>query len=129
MNMTLDRPLTPSGGNAQPKNVPNWLLPLHMARAKGQVPARRWVLLSLGVNLARRLPWIAVPADYRPGKTDDLSALAGIDCEIVIDDQARYGSVQDLAARILDAGPRRLLLQTFGRYPAVCVLKGGAHGN
>lgn len=107
-------------------NVPDWLMPLHQARTEGKAPARRWVLLSLGVNLARSVPWIAVPPAYRPVRLDNMGALAGLDTEIVIDDAVPGAIVQGLATRILDANPRRLFVQTFGRAPALIILKGGA---
>lgn len=107
--------------------VPDWLAPLHAQRQAGRVPARRWVLLSLGIALARGVPWLAVPHSWRPSSTDNLSALAGLDTEIVIDDAVPGATVQWLAARILAANPRRLYIQTFGRRPALIILKGGAH--
>ncbi|MGH8787928.1 MAG: hypothetical protein ACREYA_22960 [Cupriavidus necator] len=109
--------------------VPEWLMPLHQVREAGKVPARRWVLLSLGVPLARWVPWLAVPHGYRPDESANLSALEGLDAEIVIDDTAPGGIVRCLAARALAANPRRLFIQTFGRRPALIILKGGAqHG-
>ncbi|MEM5277479.1 hypothetical protein VSR17_20865 [Cupriavidus taiwanensis] len=107
-------------------NVPDWLAPLYEARQRGQIPARRWLILSLGVRLATWVPWIAVPLSYRPGVGDDMRAICGIDVEIAIDDETPAFTVCGLASRILAANPRRLLVQTFGRKPVVVLLKKGS---
>ncbi|MBY4734015.1 hypothetical protein K6V90_26090 [Cupriavidus pauculus] len=120
----------PAGGvraSAGASTVPEWLMPLHVQRQAGKVPARRWVVLSVGVPLSRRVPWLAVPPGYWPRRTDNFGALAGLDTEIVIDDAAPGGIVHGLATRVLAARPRRLLVQTFGRLPALVILQGGAH--
>lgn len=90
------------------------------------MPVRRWVLLSLGVTLSSNIPWLAVPGSWRPSPNDNMSALEGLDTEIVIDDAVPAGLVRGLAARILAANPRRLFIQTFGRQPALIIMKGGA---
>jgi len=113
----------------RPASVPEWLMPLHAQRLAGNVPARRWVIFSLGVALARRYPWLAVPHSWRPGNHDNMSAVAGLDIEIAIDDAVPGAVVRGLAQQVLAANPRRLLIQTFGRYPALIILKGDAqHG-
>lgn len=106
-------------------HVPSWLRSLHERRQHGMVPLRRWILLSLGVPLANHYPWLAVPSSYRARPSDDMSALAALDVEIVIDDSAAASVVQELSARVLSAAPRRLHLQTFGRKPAFVILKKG----
>ncbi len=123
------RPRTQSPGSKGLHNVPSWLSPLHEARATGQIPARRWILLSLGPELAHKFPWIAIPTSYRPSVNDNLSALAGLDCDIVIDDSTRYTTVRDLARQILNARPRRLLVQAAGDSQAIILLKRGVDGN
>ncbi|RLK36108.1 hypothetical protein [Cupriavidus plantarum] len=122
-------PAAKPAGNTRFNKVPPWLRGLHQARAEGQIPSNRWVLLSLGIELAARVPWIAVPGDYQPDQADDFSALTGLDCEIAIDDTARYGCVCTIANRLLAFNPRRLLVQTFGHHPALIILKGVAHGD
>lgn len=106
-------------------NVPDWLASLHHARQCGLIPARRWIVLSLGVPLAKWVPWLAVPYSYRPAPDDNLNALTGLDVEIAIDDSTPAFVLNGLAARTLAANPRRLMVQTFGRKPAVVLLKKG----
>ncbi|WP_316893459.1 hypothetical protein [Ralstonia mannitolilytica] len=103
--------------------------PLHAARLSGLIPQYRWIVVQAGGRVGNWVPALAVPAGYKPRRDDDFSAFGGLDCELLIDDDTRYGLVWGLTVNILGVNPRRLLLQTFGRHPAIVILKrGGAHG-
>lgn len=106
--------------------VPLWIARLHDARQRGQVPAKRWVLLStMREPLAKRVPWLQIPQHYRPTDRDNLSALTGLDIELAIDDQTPCGLVLGLMNAVLASNPRRLMVQTFGKNPTMIIVKKG----
>ncbi|MEZ0191840.1 hypothetical protein AB9X41_21825 [Ralstonia solanacearum] len=109
--------------------VPEWLLPLHRARANGLIPRDRWIVIQAGGRVGKWVPALSVPAGYKPHHDDDLSAFRGLDCELLIDDESSYGLVRGLVANILNAEPQRLLLLTCGKHPTIVILKPrGTHG-
>ncbi|AJW45581.1 hypothetical protein TK49_13260 [Ralstonia mannitolilytica] len=117
------------GGDAHASRCPEWLQPLHRARASGLIPRGGWVVIQAGGRLGKWVPAICVTPGYKPNHADDLSALQGLDCELLIDDDTSYGLVHGLVAGILRADPQRLLLLACGRRPAIVILKkGGTHG-
>ncbi|WP_343549130.1 hypothetical protein [Ralstonia sp.] len=124
MTTNLNRPQGQPGGSARP-NVPDWLLPLHNARAAGLTPRSAWIVIQAGGRIGKWVPAVCVPSGYKPGDTDDMSALHGLDCELLIDDETSYRMAQGLVAAILNAGPRRLWALTCGQRNTILVLKKG----
>ncbi|WP_296223268.1 hypothetical protein [Ralstonia sp. UBA689] len=117
------------GGDTRASRCPEWLQPLHHARASGMTPRHGWIVIQAGGHIARWVPAVSVAPGYKPSLDDDLSALRGLDCELLIDDEAGYGLVRGLVAGILRADPLRLLLLICGQRPAIVILKkGDAHG-
>ncbi|MCA7084067.1 hypothetical protein K7G19_10665 [Cupriavidus sp. DB3] len=98
---------------------------LDSARQQGLMPKDRYLVLSLGVQLAPSLPVIDVPSDYWPSEEDSLAALAALDVEVVFSEGERFGRLRDLCSRILAAEPRRLLLMAMNDKPALMALKKG----
>lgn len=106
-------------GAANARRAPAWLHPLAAMLALGQRPQHGWIALSLVGDLA---PWVPSldASSYRRG--DDLSALNGLDVEIVANDQTGYGVLMCLANAALTAGPRLLGISIGGGCPTVVVL-------
>ncbi|MHA6909396.1 hypothetical protein ACQUJS_13350 [Ralstonia pseudosolanacearum] len=111
------------------QRCPGWLQPLQHARKLGLTPRHGWIVIQAGGRIGKWVPAVIVTPGYKPRHDDDLSAFRGLDCEVLIDDETGYGLVHGLVAGIKNANPRRLLLLTCGRLPAIVILKkGGVHG-
>ncbi|CAJ0776302.1 hypothetical protein R77555_00175 [Ralstonia mannitolilytica] len=129
MKQNLDRLHGQSGGRTHPSICPEWLQPLHRARASGLMPRGGWVVIQAGGRIAKWVPAVSITPGWKPNLDDDLSAFRGLDCELLIDDDTGYGLVRGLVDGILRAAPHRLLLLTCGQRPAIVILKkGGTHG-
>ncbi|CAJ0849574.1 hypothetical protein [Ralstonia flatus] len=129
MNLSLNRLHGQPGGGAHASRCPNWLLPLHRARASRLTPRHGWIVIQAGGRIAKWVPAVSVTPGYKPSPNDDLSAFHGLDCELLIDDDTSCGLVRGLIAGILQANPLRLLLLTGERHPAIVILKKGTmHG-
>ncbi|KFX77212.1 hypothetical protein [Ralstonia solanacearum] len=129
MNPNLNRLPGQPGGSAHASSCPDWLLPLHRARESGLTPRHGWIVIQAGGRIGKWVPAVSVTPGYKPSPDDDLSAFRGLDCELLIDDDAGYGLVRGLVAGILQAEPLRLLLLACGRRPAIVILKkGDTHG-
>lgn len=108
---------------------PDWLQPLHRARASGLTPRGGWIVIQAGGRIGKWVPAVCVTPGYKPSHHDDLSAFHGLDCELLIDDETSYGLVCGLVAGIMQADPLRLVLLTCGRHPVIVIpKKGGTHG-
>ncbi|MHA2903728.1 hypothetical protein [Ralstonia mannitolilytica] len=129
MNPNLDRLRGQSGGDARASRCPEWLQPLHIARASGLTPRGGWIVIQAGGRIAKWVPAVSITPGWKASHDDDLSALRGLDCELLIDDDTGYGLVRGLVGSILRADPLRLLLLICGQRPAIVILKkGDAHG-
>lgn len=129
MDTNLNRLHGQAGGDAHASRCPDWLQPLHRARASGLTPRGGWIVIQAGGRLGKWVPAVSITPGWKASHDDDLSALRGLDCELLIDDDTGYGLVRSLVDGILRADPQRLLLLTCGQRPAIVILKkGGAHG-
>lgn len=104
-------------------NVPDWLMALHRARESGLTLRHDWIVIQAGGRVGKSIPAISVTAGYRPCPDDDMSALAGLDCELLIDDETPYNLARGLAAGILNANPRSLWALTYGQSHRFIYLK------
>lgn len=98
MKQNLDRLHGQSGGRTHPSICPEWLQPLHRARASGLMPRGGWVVIQAGGRIAKWVPAVSITPGWKPNLDDDLSAFRGLDCELLIDDDTGYGLVRGLVA-------------------------------
>jgi len=92
-------------------------------------PRHSWIVIHTVDRVGKQVPAVSVPPNYKPRHNDNLSAFCGLDCELLIDDETRYGLVRDLTAQILDANPRALWVMTCGqREKYILLKKAGHHG-
>lgn len=110
-------------------NVPDWLMSFHRARESGLTLRDDWVVIQAGGRVGKSIPAVSVTAGYKPSPYDDMSALAGLDCELLIDDETPYNLARGLVAGILNANPRSLWALTCGHTHRFIYLKTGCgHG-
>lgn len=110
-------------------SVPDWLLPVRHAREQGLIPRGGLVVIQAGGCVSKSAPVVSVACDYKPRASDDLSALVGLDCELLIDDETPYGLAYGLVTGILNANPCCLWALTSGRKTKFVHLKhGGRYG-
>ncbi|WP_035882563.1 hypothetical protein [Cupriavidus metallidurans] len=107
-------------------NRPDWLAPLVALRTAGRVPPAGYIALSLGVALPRRMLPAAmfVPADYWPRHTDDLTAMRGIDAELIFTTRESFARLRNLTTSLVAAGIHRLVA-VCADAPALIVLLPG----
>lgn len=111
-------------------NVPGWLMPFHRARESGLTLRHDLIVIQAGGRVGQSFPVVSVTPGYKPHANDDLSALVGLDCELLIDDETPCNLVRGLVAGILSANPRCLWVLTCGRTRRFVYLKkGGNHGD
>ena len=109
--------------------VPDWLMSFHRARESGLTLRHDWLVIQAGGLVGKSMPAISVTPGYRPRPNDDLSALVGLDCELLLDDQTPYSLAHGLVAAILGANPRSLWALTCGhKRRFVYLKKGRRHG-
>lgn len=110
-------------------SVPDWLLPLHQARELGLIPRGGLITIQAGGRVSKSAPAVSVPRGYKPRTSDDLSALVGLDCELLIDDETPYALARGLIMGILNADPCCLWALISGRKQKFVHLKhGGRYG-
>ncbi|NKA92046.1 hypothetical protein GO283_00582 [Ralstonia solanacearum] len=110
-------------------NVPDWLLSFHRARESGLTIRGRYIVIQAGGRIGKFVPAVSVTPGYKPHPSHNFSAFAGLDCELIFDDQTSFALASGLVSGILKACPRRLLGFTFGRHPVfLSFKKGGGNG-
>lgn len=110
-------------------NVPDWLIAFHRARESGMTLRHDWIVIQAGGQVGKSIPAVSVTPGYKPRPDDDLSALVGLDCELLIDDETPHNLARGLVTGILNANPRSLWALTCGHTRRfVYFKKGRSHG-